>query len=200
MSGIRSHLERDPRLAEAESLWPVLHDGVLEQYADAGDSVSLVIDVPHVRAHAGLPRESRFRVECSGVVEVSLVEWQLPAGAPEQAASESREVYSARCQAWRERGTFPSVARDRFAAELAREGARLDISKACIADVPATGGIVLWIGGMLRPDEEWRELVVEAHSVAILEGDRPLERPAFVALGEAYWDAWEKRGAGRAPA
>ncbi len=177
--------------AAPRSLWASLHDGRVERAQIEDGVASLRVDVPHVRHHAGLPREARFTIRASGAAALSVTRFHPP-DAPRPPGGDT-----AAAAAWSALGTMRSMDWDAFARSLLEPLVRFDIEEPERVRVGDRVALVLR-GGHRHPVDgyAWVELRVEARSIVLAhEGGREIAESELEALGEAYWAAWRARNA-----
>jgi hypothetical protein len=178
-----------PDDAKKFSLWSTLHDGDLTAIVSdlMARTVTLEFDVAYVRAFHKLPAETRFSIIVSGVQSVrSLrnVPWPgsclIPDGTPyEQQQTIVAEYHSK----WREE----SLSWTEF-EQLTHND--MEVSTALL--VPGATGIALHLGLMVESDS-YVDAFIRGENVAFSVGKQLVTPKEFVALGEAYWDAWSNK-------
>ena len=174
-------------------LWPCLHDAILESIHDEADVCTLSLDIAHVRKHQGHEKTQRYQVRGEGVTVRTFSVWEPPQD-PRPAPGPGVDP-DARAQAdadWFARGTFIAQDWSRFVDALAtKEGSYWLIE----ATLDEGANQALKLRGNIGND--WCELAVEARVIVFTETSGKVHTPAeFIAMGDAYWEAWSAGGIG----
>jgi hypothetical protein len=172
-------------------LWAILHDGHLETVHAADGICTLTIDVPHVRKHQGHEKTQRYQVRCEGVIAHAFSSWEPPADPrPMHEKGIEREAREKADADWFARGIFIAQDWARFVEARAAKEGDFWLQEAAL-DEAATD--TLKLRGNIGND--WCELAVEARVIVFAEtSGRVHTTSEFIALGEAYWDAFSAKG------
>jgi hypothetical protein len=174
------------------SLWDTLHDGdLLAIESDlVARTVTLRFDVDYVRDFHRLPEQTQFVIVVNGVRSVrSLRSVPWPGGCPipQGMANAQQETLIAEYhRKWREESqSWADFER------LTSDG--LEVSNATLGRSSDVAALRL---GLLVAGDSYVEAYIRGEGIAFYIGERPVTPEEFVAVGEAYWDAFaEKRKA-----
>jgi hypothetical protein len=181
------HLPPD---AEQVSLWPCLHDARIQEAKSdrLARTVQLDFDVFYIREHHGLPVDFRFLLGISGVESARATEhnpwpgdYERPPGISRDEELRLVEEYQAK---WRE----DSMSWTDF--ERAVAGGEHEILEAALARADGLGLHLVCIDETANRS---REVFVRGKALSVVGSDGTdfgIER--FLAMGEAYWEAFEK--------
>ena len=175
------------------SLWDALHDGdLLSIESDLlARTVTLRFDVGYVRDFHRQSEETRFVIVVEGVQSVrSLrsVPWpggcSIPQGTPnaqqEMLIAEYQRKWREESQSW---GDFEALTSDGLEVSNATLGRGSDV-------------VALQLE-LLVANDSYVEAYIRGEGIAFYVGDRRVTPEEFVALGEAYWDAFAKKAEAR---
>ena len=178
-------------MTTTHNLGAILHDGDLESVLEAGDVCTLFIDVPHVRKHQGHEKTQRYQLRCEGVSVRTFSVWEPPADPrPEHPSGIDGESRAKADVDWFARGTFVTQDWSRFVQALATKEGRYWLIEASLDEGTSQ---VLKLRGNIGND--WGELAVEARVIVLTETSGKVHTVAeFIALGDAYWEAWSAKG------
>lgn len=171
------------------SLWDSLHDGdLLEIHSDLlARRVTLRFDVGHIRDFHKLPEDTRLIAVITGVQSVRAVRnvpWPGQFSVPEGSTREQESMLIAEYQAkWREE----SLSWEKF-EQLTSDG--LEVSNAILARGSASVALRL---GVMAADRWYLEAFLRGDGITFYAGEHQLTPEEFVAMGEAYWEAFAKR-------
>jgi hypothetical protein len=166
-----------PGEATVWDLYASMHDGCLAAESDVRLDVrelTLHFTVAHVAAHHGLPADSTWSVLVSGLESVRVALFidaptREPPGGP---------------------GVEMSISWHDFIARVA--ASNCDIYRASLAATAASAAIHLEFG--LDQPYAFGQLWARGLRASISDSlGNQITPDAFVALGEAYWEAWAKR-------
>lgn len=182
-----------PAGVEPMSLWEPLHDGEIRALRSdlLERSVTLEIDVYHLRRSHDLGEDFRFLLRLGGVRSVRATRhafwpggFTMPDGTPYEEQRRLVAEYHAK-------GREHSV--DWATLETALEDPErfLDISHAELT--AGAGTVALRLQCMLDGDE-WHDLYLYAESLEVAGSDgRALTLEEFLRLGHDYWEAFSRR-------
>jgi hypothetical protein len=176
------------------SLWDILHDGdLLAIESDLfARTVTLRFDVGYVRNFHHLPEETRFVIVVNGVRSVRSfrnVPWPggcpIPQGTPNDQRtaliSEYHRKWREESQSWTD---FERLTSDPYG---------LEVSSATLGRGPDAVALQL---GLLVARDSYVEAYIRGEGITFYAGERQVALQEFVALGEAYWEAFAKKGEG----
>jgi hypothetical protein len=174
------------------SLWETLHDGdLLAIESDLlARTVTLRFDVGYVRDFHHLPEDTRFVTVFKGVQSVRSFQtapgpggWSIPQGASNAQQSTIIAEYQRRCreesQSWND---LERSATDPFGLEVST------------ATLCRGSNVVALQLGLLTAKSSYVEAYIRGEAIEFYIGERQVTPEEFVALGEAYWEAFAKRG------
>lgn len=171
------------------SLWCTLHDGdLLEIHSDPlARTVTLRFDVGYLRVFHQLPEDTQLIIVVIGVRSVRAVRsvpWPGQFSVPEGSTREQESMLIAEYHTkWREESLSWGEFEQLTTGGLAVSNAILALSAASVA---------LKLGVMVA-DTSYSEAQLCGEGISFYVGDRQLTPEEFVAMGEAYWEAFEKR-------
>jgi len=171
------------------SLWCTLHDGDLTAIESdlLARTLTLRFDVGYVKDFHNLSEETQFVVIVSGVQSVrsfNSVPWPGGCSIPAETPCEQQQAIVAEYQSkWREE----SLSWADF-ERLTDSG--LEVSSAMLGQ--GTDSIALRFGLLVEPDS-YVEAFIRGEGITFSIGERQLTPKEFVEMGEAYWEAWEKK-------
>lgn len=178
-------------MTTTHNLGSILHDGNLDSVLEADDVCTLTIDVPHVRKHQGHEKTQRYQVRCEGVTACAFKIWEPPADPrPVPGSGIDKDARAKAAADWSARGSYVTQDWSRFVQALATEEGRYWLVEATL-DEGSTPALKLRgnIGG------DWCELAIEARVIVLTETNGKVHTVAeFIALGDAYWEAWSAKG------
>jgi hypothetical protein len=174
-----------PESAQVYSLWGTLHDGYLEAVESdrLARTVTLRFDVDYVRDFHHLPEGARFTIVLSGVQSVrafKLREW--PGEKPVMKAEMSGEEQDALWNEYRRKERDESIAWGDFERPVDEW---LEVDRAELSLGPAAAAIRIGL--------HFSEAFIRGDGIAFYAGDKQVTLEEFIALGVAYWDAFEKK-------
>jgi hypothetical protein len=178
-----------PEGATELSLWSTLHDGDLAQIESdlMARTLTLRFDVGYVRNFHNLPNETRFVIFVNGVQSVRAfrsVAWPGGCSIPPKTPYEQQQAIVSEYQRkWREE----SLSWNDF-EQLTHNG--VEVSSAILSQ--GSEGIALRFGLMVGSDS-YVNAFIRGEEVTFSIGERQLMPQEFVALGEAYWEAFANR-------
>jgi len=174
------------------SLWDALHDGdLLSIESDLlARTVTLRFDVDYVRDFHHLPEGTQFVIIVNGVRSVrSLrsVPWPggcpIPPGTPNEQQSiiisEYHRKWREESQSWTD---FERLTSDPYG---------LEVSVANLGLGPDAVALQL---GLLVARDSYVEAYIRGEGITFYAGEKQATLEEFVALGEAYWEAFADRG------
>jgi hypothetical protein len=171
------------------SLWCTLHDGDLTAIESdrLARTLTLRFDVGYLRDFHNLSEEARFLVVVGGVRSVrsfSSVPWPGGCSIPAQTPYEQQQAIVAEYQKkWREE----SLSWADF-ERLTNSG--LVVSSATLGQ--GTDCVALRFG-LLAKEDSYVEAFIRGEEITFSIGKRQVTPQEFVELGEAYWEAFEKK-------
>jgi hypothetical protein len=185
-----------PSKATAVSLWDSLHDAqIVSIRSDLIErSMAMSCDIEHLRSFHGFGEGFQFFLPLSGVQSTRVLrcaiwpgDFSVPAGLSREGENQMIKEYQAK---WREE----SVWWVDFESRVTRENEQvLDVSDVAIA-ISQSGTVALKLCGH-RNYAAYHELYVRSESLRILGSDgKEFELKEFLGLGEAYWEAFSRRG------
>ncbi len=171
------------------SLWHSLHDGSLLSVTSdlLAGTVTLRFEVDYVRDFHQLPEGAHFFIALEGVQSVRALcsvpwpgEFSIPQGTPREQQSSMVDEYQAK---WREES--------RSWAEfegLTDKG--LEVMDATLAR--GANSVALKLEVMVENDS-YERAYLRGEGITFIVGDRKVTQEEFLALGEAYWEAFSAR-------
>ena len=187
--------------AQETSLWAGLHDAqiVTIQSNLLDRSITLHLESDHLLEFHSLPLDMQFLLRLDGVQSARVVqhagwpgEFSVPAGVSPEEQSRLIAEYQSKCRE-------ESLDWTELEAALTSECKQvLDIANAWLATAPGNS-VALRINGLLNYTE-YRELFLRAERLTITRGDgHDLGISGLLKMGEAYWDAFERRKPAHSP-
>jgi hypothetical protein len=177
------------------SLWAGLHDAqiIAIQSNLLHRTVTLNLEIEHLRIFYELPLEMQFLFRLEGVQSARVLKYSVWPGAftiPSDVSKEEEARLVAAYQAkWREESLSWS---DLEKAVTAEHKQVIDISDATLA-TGADRSVALRIMGLFNYTS-YHELVLRAERLTIFRSDAgELAANDLVKLGETYWDAMERQ-------
>ncbi len=171
------------------SLWDTLHDGdLLAIESDLlARTVTLRFDVAYVRDFHHLPEQTRFIITVDGVQSARLIRsipWPGKFSVPRGVSREQEATLIADYhRKWREESqSWSDLER------LTSDG--LEVSDATLGRGP---GVVALQLVLMVANESHIEACVRGEAIAFHIGETQSTQEEFVALGEAYWNAFAKK-------
>jgi hypothetical protein len=181
-----------------QSLWACLHDaGLVEIHSDRDlRTVTLTLQIEHLRRHAELPSEIGWVLECHDVTRLMAWTWlPWPRPAPDTRGL-PREQESAAIADWQGKGRTTSIGWDDFEQAVADGG--LWLSNADLAGLDRA--MSLTGCGHHQDDDRFFEFEIVAPRFSCRRTDgTELDIAALIALGEHYWDDFEQRATEKPP-
>ena len=184
-----------PPNAQETNLWPALHDAqIVSIQSNLLDrTITLHLESDHLLEFHNLPLDMQFLLRLDGVQSARVVhvagwpgEFSVPAGASPVEQSRLIAEYQSKC---REESLSWTELESALTIECKQV---LDIADAQLATA-SDNSIALRINGLLNYTE-FRELFLRAERLTVTRGDgQNLGIDGLLKLGEAYWDAFEKR-------
>jgi hypothetical protein len=179
------------------SLWEGLHDAqiIAIQSKLLARTMTLNLEIEHLRIFYDLPLDMQFLIRLDGVQSARVARYSVWPGnfsVPKGVSKEEESRLVAEFQAkWREE----SVSWEDLEKSVTSEHKQvIDISDATLA-VAENGSVALRIVGLFNYTT-YHEVFLRAERLAIFRSDAgELLVSDLLKLGEAYWDALEKREA-----
>jgi len=185
-----------PRAATELSLWPALHDAQIVSIASnlLDRTISLHLESDHLLEFHQLPLDMQFLLRLDGVQSARVLhyavwpgEFSVPAGVSREEESRLAAEYQSK---WREESLSWTDLESALTADCQQV---LDISDATLATSTETSSLALRISGLLNYTS-YRQLFLRAERLTLTRGDGlDLGIDGLLKMGEAYWDAFERR-------
>jgi hypothetical protein len=176
------------------SLWETLHDGdLLAIESDLlARTVTMRFDVGYVRDFHHLPEHTQFVIVVKGVQSVRSVRsvpWpggcSIPPGTPNAQQStliaEYHRKWREESQSWND---FERLTSDPFGLEVS------------IATLARGADVVALHFGLLAARDSYVEAYIRGEDITFYIGETLATPEEFVALGEAYWEAFASKNKG----
>jgi hypothetical protein len=182
-----------PKNIETISLWDALHDGdLLSIESDLlARTVTLRFDVGYVKDFHHFPKEIRFVIIVNGVQSVRSIRsvpWPggcpIPPGTPNEQQSVIISEYHRK---WREESQSWALFE-----QLVGDG--LEVSNATIGQGSNVVALQL---GLLAGGDSYVEAYIRGEEARFHVGKKRVTLEEFVALGEAYWNAFAEKAESR---
>jgi hypothetical protein len=180
------------------SLWAALHDTqIVSIQSDLlARTLTLHLESDHLLEFHNLPLDMQFLLRLEGVQSARVVhypiwpgEFSVPAGVSHEEQARLVTEYQSK---WREESLSWSELESAITTECKQV---IDIADATMATA-ADNSVVLRISGLLNYTE-FRELFLRAEHLTLSKGDgQDLGMAGLLKMGEAYWDAFERRKTG----
>ena len=177
------------------SLWAGLHDAqIVSIQSDLLErSLTLHLESDHLLEFHNLPLDMQFLLRLEGVQSARVAryamwpgEFSVPAGVSHEEEARLVAEYQSK---WREESLSWSELEGAITTECKQV---IDIADATMATAH-DGSLALRISGLLNYTE-FRELFLRAERLKLTKGDgQDLGIAGLTKLGEAYWDAFERR-------
>ena len=187
-----------PPGTQETSLWAGLHDAQIVSIVSSllDRTITLHLESDHLLEYHNLPLDMQFLLRLNGVQSARVVhtagwpgEFEVPAGASEEERDRLIAEYQSKC---REESLNWTDLESALTTEYKQV---LDIVDATLATAP-DNSVALRINGLLNYTEH-RELFLRAERITLVRGDgQELGISGLLKMGEAYWDAFEKRKTG----
>jgi hypothetical protein len=184
-----------PHGAQEVSLWTALHDAQIVSIQSnlLERTVTLHLESDHLLEFHKLPLDMQFLLRLDGVQSARVVhyaiwpgEFSVPAGVNRE--EEARLIAEFQSK-WREESLSWSELESAVTTECKQV---IDIMDATLV-ASTDNSVALRIGGLLNYTK-WHELFLRAERLTLSRGDgQELGIAGLVKMGEAYWDAFERR-------
>jgi hypothetical protein len=185
-----------PPSAEQVSLWAALHDAQIVSITSnlLERSVTLHLESDHLLEFHHLPLDMQFLLRLDGVQSARVLhysvwpgEFSVPAGVSREEESLLIAGYQSK---WREESLSWSDLESAVTTECQQV---IDISDATLATSRDNSSVALRISGLLNYAAH-RELFLRSERLTLTRGDgQDLGISGLLKMGEAYWDAFERR-------
>lgn len=185
-----------PRAATELSLWPALHDAQIVSIASnlLDRTISLHLESDHLLEFHHLPLDMQFLLRLDGVQSARVLRYSvwpgkfsLPPGVSPEEQSRLIAGYQSK---WREESLSWTDLENTLTADCQQV---LDISDATLATSADTSSLALRVSGLLNYTS-YRQLFLRAERLTLTRGDgHDLGLDGLLEMGEAYWDAFERR-------
>ena len=182
-----------PAGVEPQSLWACLHDGDLVRVrSDAlARTAELCFTVAHIVEHHALSLDLIFVFRFTGVSELRALRWEPWPGPEASNAGLSVGEQSARAAEYSSKSRTVSLSWKEFEEVISQR--RLEVYEANF--VRGEAQVSMRFHGPSSRDD-FHDVAVRGESLSVERSDgEPCSLEALVALGEAYWDAFEARDA-----
>jgi hypothetical protein len=187
-----------PTGVQEVSLWAALHDTqIVSIQSDLLQrTLTLHLESDHLLEFHHLPLDMQFLLRLEGVQSARVVhyaiwpgEFSVPAGVSHEDQARFVAEYQSK---WREESLNWSELESAITTECKQV---IDIADATMATA-ADNSVALRISGLLNYTE-FRELFLRAERLTLSKGDgQDLGIAGLLKMGEAYWDAFERRKTG----
>jgi hypothetical protein len=184
-----------PQGAEEVSLWAGLHDTqIVSIQSDLlKRTLTLHLESDHLLEFHNLPLDMQFLLRLEGVQSARVVhyaiwpgEFSVPTGVSHEEQARLVAEYQSK---WREESLSWSELESAVTTECKQV---IDIADATMATA-ADNSVALRISGLLNYSE-YCELFLRAERLTLAKGDgQELGIAGLLKLGEAYWEAFERR-------
>ncbi len=184
-----------PHGAAEVSLWAGLHDAQIVSIKSnlLERTLTLHLESDHLLEFHNLPLDMQFLLRLEGVQSARVVhsavwpgKFSVPAGAAREEEARLIAEYQSK---WREESLSWSELESAVTTECKQV---IDIADATLATSP-DNSVALRISGLLNYTA-YRELFLRAQRLTLTRGDgQDLGIAGLVKMGEAYWDAFERR-------
>jgi hypothetical protein len=173
------------------SLWDALHDGDLVAVESdlLARTVTLRFDVDYVRDFHNLPEHTQFVMVAEGVQSVRSVRNVSWPGGCSNLQGISREEQSALISEYHRKWREESQSWSDF-ERLTGEPFGLQVSNAALGRGAKAVALHL---GLLVAGDSYVEAYIRGEGMAFYIGETQATPEEFLALGEAYWEAFAKR-------
>jgi hypothetical protein len=184
-----------PRGAQELSLWAGLHDAQIVSIQSnlLERTVTLHLESDHLLEFHRLPLDMQFLLRLEGVQSARVIhyavwpgEFSVPSGATREEEARLIAEYQSK---WREESLSWTELENAVTTECQQV---IDITDATLA-TSADNSVALRISGLLNYTT-YRELFLRAARLTLTRGDgQDLGIAELQKMGEAYWDAFERR-------
>jgi hypothetical protein len=191
-----------PHGTQEISLWAGLHDAQIVSIQSnlLQRTVTLDLESDHLLEFHKLPLDMQFLLRLDGVQSARVVhyavwpgEFSVPAGIAREEEARLIAEYQSK---WREESLSWSELESAVTTECQQV---IDIADATLA-TSADNSVALRISGLLNY-ASYRELFLRAERLTLTRGDgQDLGIARLLKMGEAYWDAFERRKKEDSPA
>jgi hypothetical protein len=185
-----------PSKVTAASLWDSLHDAqIVSIRSDLIErSMAMSCDIEHPRSFHGFGEGFQFVLRLSGVQSARVLRYAIWPGNVSVRTGLSREEENQMIKGYQAKWREESASWVDFESRVTRENEQvLDVSDAAIA-ISQSGTVALKLCGHLNYPT-YHELYLRSESLRIFGSDgRQFELKEFLGLGEAYWEAFGRRG------
>jgi hypothetical protein len=191
-----------PHGTQEISLWAGLHDAQIVSIQSnlLQHAVTLHLESDHLLEFHKLPLDMQFLLRLDGVQSARVVhyavwpgEFSVPAGIAREEEARLIAEYQSK---WREESLSWSELESAVTTECQQV---IDIADATLA-TSADNSVALRISGLLNY-ASYRELFLRAERLTLTRGDgQDLGIARLLKMGEAYWDAFERRKKEDSPA
>lgn len=179
-----------------QSLWTCLHDGeLLTIHSDLLErTVSLEIDVPHLRQHHQLTDDQRFIFQLQDVESARVSTWAVWPGAIPEAQDKSYEEQNRLVKEYQTKWREESMTWNNFVAAFATN--EFDIGDAQVARNESS--VAMQIQGSLYGDEfdnQFFNVFMRAKQILIQQNNgATVTVEHLTQLGDDYWNSFETNG------
>lgn len=175
-----------------QSLWTCLHDASLTALDSDRQhrTITLTLQIEHLRRHAALPAETRWVLQCHDVTRAVATTW-VPSPSPSpDTRGLSREQELVAIAEWQAKGRTTSIGWNDFEQVVAHGSVCLSEANLGMRD----GAIVLTSCGNHEDGDRFFEFEIVGQRVSCQRTDGThLEVTALIELGDRYWEAFEQR-------